>query len=105
MGGRLVLYLRGRHVRGRADVRELRARGCPQVRGAEIRHLDVGAAYNHDVRRLDVTVNDTLPKRVIEGATALEGDLYGVFRREKLPRRGVLEQIAPRSEERRVGKE
>jgi hypothetical protein len=58
-----------------------------QIGRAEVAYLDVRATDHHDVRRLEVAMHDSLPRRVVERAAAFERDLGRVFDRKQAFRR------------------
>ena len=91
--------LLGRHVGGRADARDLRGVRARELRGAEVRHLDVEIRPQHDVGGLDVAVHDADGVGVLERLAALVGDLRGARHRQQVRRlavrlqRGALHQF------------
>ena len=98
-GDRLRLKLLRRHVIGRTHPRRPHPRrrhelGALQGGSAEVGDLDVGVRDQHDVRGLDVAVDDALLRRVFERAAALEADLQHVGDRKQVLRRGMLRQVA-----------
>jgi hypothetical protein len=90
----LALDMLRRHVIGRAHRRGLHHLALLQERGAEVGDLHLGAFGNHDVRRLDVAVDDALARRVLQRAAALEADLQHVGDRQQLAGGDVPGQIA-----------
>jgi hypothetical protein len=78
--------LLGRHVGGRAEnlpgPREPRRL---EVGDAEIHELRPAVVQHHDVRGLQVAVDDSVPVEVVEGVRDGREDRDGLVRREQLP--------------------
>ena len=86
-----------RHVRRRADTRDLRGLVAEPLleRGAEVAHLGLAVLRKQDVARLDVAVDHAVLERVLQRADALEDDLDHLVERQQRADVGVrLERLA-----------
>src|SRR5215467_3627119 len=89
--------LRGQVLRGADDLRRLRHRGLGVAHrpgDAEVHHLDLAGAGQHDVARLDIAVDDPVAVAVIQGTKYAVGDLEGPLRQQPAV---VAQQVAQRT--------
>ena len=83
-------HLLRRHVRRRADARDLGHVAARELGGAEIRHLDVEVAAREDVGRLHVAMHDAEGIGELERLAALVADLRGDHRIEQAGRLAIF---------------
>src|SRR6478609_1114993 len=79
-------HIGGRAGKGASAVHGRTLVGTRQVLGhAEVQYFDLALAAEHDVFRLDVTVNDAMPVRRHQGFRTLNRDGEKLIQRQRLP--------------------